>query len=94
MVTEILFDNCFNATIGTNLAVISPSNPLEPQRLTTITSQPQNNKACNPYFREEQLPNGIKVYGMPSKIQVLSQLVSKYPTLWKDKGFVDISVND
>lgn len=94
MVTEVLFDNCFNATIKMDLAVVPPSNPSKPQQLTTTTSQPQGNKACNPYSREEQLPNDIKVYSTLSKIHMLLQLVNKYLTLWKDKNFVNIPMND
>lgn len=39
MVTKIPFDNCFNATIETNLAIVPLSNPSKPQQVTATMSQ-------------------------------------------------------
>ena len=62
MVTKILFDNCFNVIIKTNLAVVLPSNLLEPQGLATTDKDNTlgENAMTISFIQERNLPD-IKV---------------------------------
>lgn len=40
---------------------------------------------------ERILDNGVRVYGDEHAVTLLSQLVPKYPSIWKSEGFVQIS---
>lgn len=40
---------------------------------------------------EKKLINGVSAYDIIEKLDIYMQLVNKFPTLWKDDGFIHIS---
>ena len=44
--------------------------------------------------KETKLPNGIIIYDNDNNTQLLTNLVNKFPTLQKDKGFAKVPKNN
>ena len=43
---------------------------------------------------ETRMSNGVTIYGQPKERQILLKLVTDFPKLWIDEGFVDIAQNE
>lgn len=44
--------------------------------------------------KEIKLPNEVMVYGDSKVTLFLADLVAEFPTIWKDKGFVKVPIDD
>ena len=98
-VTEIPYDNCFQASMEPEGAKSPPSLPFGIKDYPRITITPSIKL---PHFadtttpisdstpREVCLENGIRVYGSVADVKALRALTEQFPTLWEEGGFVDL----
>ena len=56
----------------------------------SLSQLTHNATATTDLAKETKLPNSIMVYGNRHNTQLLSNLVDEFPSVWKDKGFVNV----
>ena len=104
---ELPFDNCFQASLDSDVAKIPPSEIVRPKiKVNTDSNSPHSvnqstpNKSNMPstspsnLATEVRLNNGIRVYGTPSDVRSLEALTKQFPKLWEEGGFVKIPEED
>ena len=90
-VTEIDYDNCFQAEVDTDYAAV-------PSKLLTQTPSPSipgarpvaEPQVYTPVPGEVRCPNGVMLFGGEDAVRALAELVEEFPTLWVDNGFVRV----
>ena len=89
---EIPFDNCFQASLDSDVAKISPTDATHPRiRVDPSSKSPHFIGQDKPLIpKEVRLENGIRVYGAPDDVRALEALTKEFPTLWEEGGFVKI----
>ena len=104
---EIPFDNCFQASLDSDVAKITPMDSTHPRiKVNTDSNSPHLTKHQKPIKseilpslpsnlpREVRLDNGIRVFGTPNDVRVLRALTDEFPSLWEEGGFVKIPEDD
>ena len=86
------------ATIATVAAfsISATMNNVLPKASKAILPQASilNPSATTPLAKETRLDNGVMVYGDAQATTALSDLVTEFPTIWQDEGFVKLPQDD
>ena len=77
-------------SISATMNNLLPNHDMKPSAAMPLSQQDVPNLLA----KETRLPNGVMVYGDKHATSSLANLVSEFPSVWKDEGFVKVPQDD
>lgn len=84
-VTEVMYENCFQAVFDLEAAKIAPKLASDQFNYCAVAIS-----SVNPSLKTK-LPNGIMIYSNKQAVRRISALVANFSIVWDFSAFVDIS---